>query len=198
MKPAGRLQPLKPPSRTIQRVIAADLIQNGAIVVPQHGQGEHIFNAVDALADGVADILAAAIVQNTPATAAANQAVQALRLVAAQFGQQRNNQEFRTADRGDPINSVRYSRLTQDTRAAATGATASASGATAAYTTFNRYLNDLNHSTVDTVAQARRRATLNANRRNAFDQWFTATEDLMYDVYRAIRDTAAAVARTRA
>ena len=68
---------------------------------------------------------------------------------------------------------------------------------TAGYTVLNRNLDNLAASTVDTIARASRRGSWAGGRRAPFDQWFTATDQLMYDTYRAIRDTALAVARAR-
>lgn len=187
---------------TVQCVFAIDDVQalrqgNGPIV---HAQGEHIFNAVDALALELAALLPEMVndLGDAAVVAAAAVAIQTLTNTAGTLAASRNNAEFRTAAAGDPINANRYSGMANETRRLVRNICNGASAVTTAYTTLNRYLGDIEHYAIDQSARASKRAALNANRRNAFDAWFNATSDELYNTYRALRDAALAVARTHA
>ena len=162
-------------------------------------QGEHVFNAVNALARKLATEMRAALpVAPSEARTAAEAAIDALIALATQLGAARDNHEFRSADHGDPHNAERYSQMVAATETAVAGITLGGpSQLTAGYTVLNRNLDNLHALTVDETARASRRGSLAGGRRGPFDQWFTATDELMYTTYRAIRDTALAVARTR-
>lgn len=186
----------------VQCVLALDDVQalhqgNGPIA---HAQGEHIFNAVDALALELAGLLPAMVNDGgDPAVvAAANVAIQTLANTAGTLAASRNNADFRTAAVGDPINANRYSGMANETRQLVRNICNGASAVTMAYTKLNRYLGDIEHYTIDQRARASKRQALHANRRNAFDAWFNATSDELYNTYRALRDAALAVARTHA
>jgi hypothetical protein len=162
-------------------------------------QGEHVFNALNALAQRLATEMRSALpAAPSEARTAAEGAIDALIQLATQLGAARDHHEFRSADRGDAHNSDRYSQLVTATETAVAGITLGGpSQLTAGYTVLNRNLDNLNASTVDEIARASRRGSLAGGRRAPFDQWFTATDQLMYDTYRAIREAALAVARAR-
>jgi hypothetical protein len=196
--------PVMPPpsAMTIQCVFAIDDVQafrqgNGPIA---HAQGEHIFNAVDALAVELAGLLPAMVnnAADPAVVAAALLAIQTLINTAGTLAASRNNADFRTATEGDPINANRYSGMANETRQLVRNICNGASAVTTAYTKLNRYLGEIEHYTIDQRARTAKRQALHANRRNAFDAWFNATSDELYNTYRALRDAALAVARTHA
>ena len=159
-------------------------------------QGEHVFNALGNLVKDLADVLRGRINGHAPEAAAM---VDALHESATRLIDARDHQYFRSGPKGDARNSGRYSRFSLLTRSAVDNITTGrASMQTAGYTQLNRFLDDIEHYTVDTVARDAVRDGLPGLRRRDFDLWFSETNQMMYDVYRLLRDTALAVARTRA
>lgn len=164
-------------------------------------QGEHVFNAVGNLAAELEGQVRAAIAPGAPDEVrdAATAACDRLRNLARDLIAARDNDEFRSADAGDPANSHRYAQMTRRARADIIGmATGGPSEHTQGYTDFNRMLNEVDYYTVDEVARASRRNALGVHRRGAFDTWFNTTRDLISTTLAALRDAALAVNRTRA
>ncbi|HEX3448404.1 MAG TPA: hypothetical protein VHS97_09130, partial [Isosphaeraceae bacterium] len=147
-------------------------------------QGEHIFNAVGDLVMELASYLQTVLISrnlllnppgniftfNTTTNApyvAAQQTLNSLRQLAQDAIDARDNAEFRTADRGDPANSSRYSTFASITRTAVRQlATGAASELTQGYTQLNRFLDNIDYYTIDQTARTERRRELPATRRD--------------------------------
>jgi len=164
-------------------------------------QGEHVFNAVNALALEMVQVLRGAVsdTKNYPGdSTAANASIDTLVALADELKTARDNAEFRSAGVGDPHNAFLYSDFAARTRTAVRGLISGGpSEHTAAYTAINRMIDDFEKYTLDTVAKTARRNELGAGRRQAFDKWLEDTRLLMLNTYKGIRDAALAVNRLR-
>jgi hypothetical protein len=189
-----------PPGGTIGPVVAS-------------GKGEHVFNAVNRIMEEqLKSWLEDAGKANGGLKDAALAAIGAWRDAAAEFAKKRDDSKFHVADKGDPMNSARYSRMKNELETAAREmAEGTPGGMTHGYTTFNRRLNDivlvdvtapasvksaLSHS-VDYTAAEEVLKSVKKGKEADFDEWFEKTSGLMYTTLVNLRDAALAVGRAR-
>jgi hypothetical protein len=179
----------------------------GANPAVSSAKGEHVFNAVNRIMEE--QLLS--ILNDCPAgdrKDEAQAAIQKWRTTAIAFAGARDDENFHVSNKGDPMNSARYSRMKSELEKAAQDlASGDSSLQTRGYTIFNRRLNDLTaidvnatalekggsvHA-IDFVAAETRRDKLQTRQKPQFDAWLETTSGLMYATIVNLRDAAKAV-----
>ncbi|MFF9838609.1 hypothetical protein [Streptomyces sp. NPDC013740] len=178
-----------------------------------HAQGEHIFNALDDLAKKCGTVLADRVdrrltmlsVNKTALSHGQNMSLwnstaqrELLREAADKASALRDNRDYRSATRGEPMNaqgqdpnSIRYSAFSDQVRAALATCGTPQWNDGAALVALKA---DLIRNITDQVARAVKRDTdLPENRRRGFDDWYRATETQMDTLFAHIIGTGRAV-----
>ena len=174
-------------------------------------KGEHVFNAVNRIMEEQLASWLSGCAEGERKTAAAD-AINTWRANAAAFASARDNEHFHVADKGDAMNSARFSRMKSELEKAAQDlASGNPSVGTRGYTIFNARLNDItlldtsasplvsgqSVSSIDFVAAQRRKSQLKGREKDAFDAWMESTTGLMYATIASLRDAATAVGLAR-
>lgn len=195
-------------------VLLEPLLPGSQDAVTASAKGEHVFNAVNRIMEEqLKSWCEIAEKANDEAHQAAMAAIKAWREAATDFALYRDHEAFHVADRGDAMNSSRYSRMKSELEAAAHEmAAGSPAGMSRGYTIFNQRLNDMllvdgaapayiksgtSHS-VDYTAAETVKDSLKPREKSKFDTWFETTAGLMYLTIIRLRDAALAVGRARA
>ncbi|MGW3387120.1 eCIS core domain-containing protein [Streptomyces cinereoruber] len=142
-------------------------------------QGEHVFNAFNALAVELADRLE----REAPPSSALNTAIATLRQRAARLGELRDNAQFRAAPagQGNSANATSYSQYIQQIRAAMTDVLAG--DPTGGWSR----LVGLSHTILDRAMDQDAWNYQNSHRpKKAFERWSKETKDAMTDTFSAL------------
>lgn len=163
-------------------------------------QGEHIFNAVNDLVKKMAKLTmdyTDASLKKTETSVIV--AAKALKAKIEELERKRDNELFRSADKGDDQNSIVYGDFCKRTNDAVLKIISVKEDTQDGITEMNTLCNELERIAVDQVAIKSKQDFLKGKpaELKKFNEWVSDTKSLMKPLFIALRDLAAEMDRTR-